>query len=86
MTENRQAKSDPSPYRTPNLPARREFAGNPEFLHNMDAKITYFFVWAKSIKNTFWENLIEQLKKLFFCNHGKKTTLRSNLCMTCQLF
>ena len=31
---------DPGPQRTPILPTRREFAGNPKFLHYVDAKIT----------------------------------------------
>ena len=47
LTEIRQSKSDPSPQRTPNLPARREFAGNPKILHYVDAKITYFFFLGK---------------------------------------
>ena len=38
--QTRPSKSDPGPQRTPILPTRREFAGNPKFLHYVDAKIT----------------------------------------------
>ena len=71
--KTRQSKSDPGPQRTPIIPTRRELAGNPKFLHYVDAKITYFFPGQCQLRIYFWNKLIEQLKELFcFFNGGKK--------------
>ena len=69
--QTRQSKSDPGPQRTTILPTRREFAGNPKFLHHVDAKITYFFPGRRQLRIYILEKLIEQLKKLGFFNDGK---------------
>ena len=67
----RQSKSDPVPQRTPILPTRREFVGNPEFLHHVDAKITHFFPGRCQLRIYYWKNLLNNWKSCFFLTMGQ---------------
>ena len=69
--KTRQSKSDPGPQRTPILPTRREFAGNPKFLHHVDAKITYFFPGRRQLRIYILEKIDSEKGVFFFLTMEK---------------